>query len=465
MRCPQAFIALPNLVKAALLSSVLLAAGGVFAQHMHHGPVDASSPAARAGIQTGRETAEPIPEGKTVRVTPGESIQRAIDSAEPGDIIEIGRGRYVENLHVDKALTLRGIDRPTISGGLTGNTILVTAEDVTIEGLIVSDSGASLRDQNAGIYLHPGAHRATVRDNVLTYNLFGLWIERADDAIIENNTITGKRDMRSPMRGNGIQLYNAQRARVIGNNINFVRDALYVDVSHDALFEANLLHHSRYGTHYMNSYRNLWQGNDVWMNRGGLAIMEVRWQHVRNNRAWANSDHGIMLRTIVDSIVENNVVAGNQRGFFIYDAYFNAILDNLVVDNIVGMHVWAGSKDNDVERNDFISNREQVRYVAARDQFWGAKEGNHWSNYLGWDRDGDGIGDVPYEANDMVDRLTWRHPMVKLLLASPAIQTLRHVSRQFPLLRAQSIVDPNPRMQPFNENWREWLGKHYPGTR
>lgn len=465
MRRPQALASLPAMIKAALLASVLFVSGHGLAQHMHHGPVDASSPASRAGIQTGREEADPVPVGNTIRVVPGESVQQAIDAAEPGDIIEIARGRYVENLHVDKSLTLRGIDRPTISGGLSGNTILVTAEDVTIEGLIVSDSGASLRDQNAGIYLHPGAHRATVRDNVLTYNLFGLWIERADDAIVENNIITGKRDMRSPMRGNGIQLYNSQRARVIGNNVSFVRDALYVDVSHDALFEANLLHHSRYGTHYMNSYRNLWQGNDVWMNRGGLAIMEVRWQHVRNNRAWANSDHGIMLRTIVDSIVENNIVAGNQRGFFIYDAYFNAILDNLVVDNIVGMHVWAGSKDNDVERNDFISNREQVRYVAARDQLWGVKDGNHWSNYLGWDRDGDGIGDVPYEANDMVDRLTWRHPMMKLLLASPAIQTLRHVGRQFPLLRAQSIVDPNPRMQPFNENWREWLGKHYPGTR
>ncbi len=465
MRCPQALTSLPEMIKAALLASVLLASGNGLAQHMHHSPLDASSPAARAGIQTGREKADPVPEGKTIRVAPGESVQQAIDAAESGDIIEIARGRYVENLHVNKTLTLRGIDRPTISGGLTGNTILVTAEDVTIEGLIISDSGASLRDQNAGIYLHPGAHRATVRDNVLTYNLFGLWIERADDAIVENNIITGKRNMRSPMRGNGIQLFNSQRARVIGNNVSFVRDALYVDVSHDALFEANLLHHSRYGTHYMNSYRNLWQDNDVWMNRGGLAIMEVRWQHVRNNRAWANSDHGIMLRTIVDSIVENNIVAGNQRGFFIYDAYFNAILDNLVVDNIVGMHVWAGSKDNDVERNDFISNREQVRYVAARDQLWGVKDGNHWSNYLGWDRDGDGIGDVPYEANDMVDRLSWRHPMMKLLLASPAIQTLRHVGRQFPLLRAQSIVDPNPRMQPSNENWREWLGKHYPGTR
>jgi nitrous oxidase accessory protein len=32
--------------------------------------------------------------------------------------------------------------------------------------------------------------------------------------------------------------------------------------------------------------------------------------------------------------------------------------------------------------------------------------------------------------------------MMKLLLASPAVQTLRLVGRQFPLLRAPSIVDP-----------------------
>ena len=399
------------------------------------------------------------------RVTPGESIQIAIDRAAPGDIIEVERARYIENLTIDKSLTLRGIDRPMVSGGLSGHTIMVTGEDVVIDGMIVADSGDSLRDQNSGIYIWPGAHRAIVRNSNIVYNLFGLWIEKADDVLIENNTIVGKRDYRSPMRGNGIQLYNTRRARIIGNNVSFVRDALYVDVSHDALFRGNRLHHSRYGTHYMNSYRNLWEDNDVYMNRGGLALMEVRDQVVRNNRVWANSDHGIMLRTIWDTVVENNIVAGNERGLFMYDAYFNELRNNLVVDNLVGMHVWAGSKDNVIERNDFISNREQVRYVAAADQLWGIKEGNHWSNYLGWDRNGDGIGDIPYEASDLVDRLSWRHPMMKLLLASPAVQTLRLVGRQFPLLRAPSIVDPNPRMQPHHPDWRDWLGKHFPGSR
>ncbi|WP_288012773.1 nitrous oxide reductase family maturation protein NosD [Diaphorobacter sp.] len=398
----------------------------------------------------------------TLHVRAGDDLTAAVRKAKAGDVLEIARGTYRANLVIDKPLTLRGVDRPTISGGNQGDTIRVTAPDVVIEGLIVRDSGDDLKDQNAGIYLYPGAHRAVVRRCDLTYNLFGLWIEKANDVLIEHNVITGKREYSSPQRGNGVQLYNTKGAKILNNNISFVRDALYVDVSHHALFKGNQLHHSRYGTHYMNSYYNLWEDNDTYYNRGGLALMEVREQTVRNNRAWGNSDHGIMLRTLQDSVIEGNVVAGNSRGFFIYDVEYIKLNNNLVVDNTVGVHLAAGSKNNEVEGNDFILNREQVRYVGARDLPWGEQAGNYWSNYLGWDRDGDGAGDVRYEANDLVDRLSWRHPLMKLLLASPAVQTLRLVGQQFPLLRAPSIVDPNPRMQPHNPDWSQWRGRHFP---
>jgi nitrous oxidase accessory protein len=189
-----------------------------------------------------------------------------------------------------------------------------------------------------------------VRRCDLTYNLFGLWIEKANDVRIEaTSSPASATTIQSSQRGNGIQLYNTTGARIIGNNISFVRDALYVDVSHHAVFRGNKLHHSRYGTHYMNSYYNLWEDNDTYYNRGGLALMEVRDQVVRNNRAWGNSDHGIMLRTLQDSVVENNVVAGNQRGFFIYDVEYATLRGNLVVDNVVGVHLSAGSTRNVVE--------------------------------------------------------------------------------------------------------------------
>jgi nitrous oxidase accessory protein len=385
---------------------------------------------------------------KEWRVEPGGSITAAVRSAAPGDVVRVSRGHYAEQVRIDKPLTVgRSMPRS------------ISAPDVRVEGFIVRDSGGDLGAQNAGIYIQPGADRAVIRDNDLTYNLFGLWIEKVKDVQIVNNLITGKRDFQSAQRGNGIQLYNTTGAKIIGNRISFTRDGIYVDVSHHALFRGNRMHHLRYGTHYMNSYYNVWEDNESYLNRGGLALMEVRDQVVRNNRAWGNSDHGIMLRTIQDSLIENNVVAGNGRGFFIYDAEYNTLTNNLVIGNRVGVHLWAGSIHNQVEGNDFIGNRDQIKYVAARDEYWGNGRGNYWSNYVGWDRDGNRVGDVPYEANDVVDRMTWKYPMVKLLLNSPAVQTLRLVAQQFPLLRSPSVVDRHPRMHPYHDDWSHWLGK------
>jgi nitrous oxidase accessory protein len=391
-----------------------------------------------------------------LRVQPGESIAAAVAHASAGDTILVERGRYDEHLRIDKPLTLRGVGRPTISGALNGDTIRITAPGVTIEGMIVTDSGDDLGAQNAGIYIQPGADRATVKDCDIAYNLFGLWIEGVKSPRVEGNLIVGKRDHPSAQRGNGIQLFNTSGAEIVRNTISFTRDGIYVDVSHHAVFRGNRIHDVRYGTHYMNSHFNTWEDNEVFHNRGGLALMEVRSQVVRNNRVWGNSDSGIMLRTIQDSTVEGNVVAGNGRGFFIYDAEYNTIRGNVIVGNDVGAHVWAGSIHNEVRGNDFIDNRQQVRYVATRDEPWGA---NFWSNYVGWDRNGDGVGDVPYEANDVVDRLLWRLPLAKLLFDSPAVQTLRLVARQFPLLRAPSIVDALPRMRPAHDDWTKWLEK------
>ena len=393
------------------------------------------------------------------KVLPGQSISEAIDRAKAGDTVVVARGVYPVHLVITKPLHLKGLNRPTLDGKNTGDVIRIKSPDVTIEGFIISNSGADLTAQNAGIYLEPGSDRAIVHNNTINYTLFGLWIEKVKDIQVIANNITGKRDLASAQRGNGIQLYNSRGAKIINNHVSFTRDGIYVDVSDHALFQGNRLHHLRYGSHYMNSNFNVWENNDSYLNRGGLALMEVRNQTVRNNRAWGNSDHGIMLRTIVDSIVEHNVVAGNGRGFFIYDAEYNTLHNNLIIANRVGVHLWAGSIHNDVGGNDLINNSEQIKYVASKDEYWGVKTGNYWSNYVGWDSDGNGVGDVPYEANDLVDHLTWKYPAAKLLLNSPAVQTLRLVSRQFPLLRATSIVDQNPRMTPFNKNWSIWLEK------
>jgi len=387
----------------------------------------------------------------------GESIQTIVQAAVAGDTVKVEHGYYVDHLIIDKPLQLQGINRPTLSGDNQGDVIRIKSPSVVIEGFIIRDSGPDLTAQNAGIYVEPGSHHVVIRNNDLVYNLFGMWLEKANDLEIINNLITGKRDFSSPQRGNGIQLYNCYRAKIINNRISFARDGIYVDVSFNAIFRGNKMHNLRYGTHYMNSHDNIWEDNETYNNRGGLALMEVRRQIVRNNRAWNNSDHGIMLRTIQDSVVENNVVAGNSKGFFIYDAEYNVLKGNLVIGNRIGVHLWAGSIHNEVEDNDFIQNKDQIRYVASRNEEWGQHRGNYWSNYIGWDADGNGVGDIPYQANDVVDRLTWKYPLAKLLLHSPAVQSLRLIARQFPLLRSPSVIDNHPRMRPFHPDWSDWL--------
>jgi nitrous oxidase accessory protein len=394
-----------------------------------------------------------------LQVRAGQSIAAAVQAAQAGDTVRVESGVYNEHVLIDKRLTLQGIGRPTVSGQGSGTVIRVRAADVVIEGFIVRDSGADLDAQNAGIYLQPGSDRALVQDCELIGNLFGIWLENSTDAILRRNAITGKRELLSAARGNGIQVYNTTGAQIIDNVVSFTRDGIYVDISRRALFRGNKVHHVRYGTHYMNTNDSVWENNESYQNRGGLALMEVRNLVVRNNRAWGNEDHGIMLRTIQDSIIENNVVAGNGRGFFIYDAEFNTVRNNTVMRNRTGIHLTAGSSNNAIDGNDFIDNQEQIKFVASRDVEWGRSKGNYWSNYSGWDQDGDGVGDIVYEANDVVDRLNWQYPLIKLLLNSPSVQTLRFVARQFPLLRAPSIVDKHPRMRPWNQDWSKWNDK------
>jgi nitrous oxidase accessory protein len=391
------------------------------------------------------------------RVEPGQNLQHAVDAAAPGDTVVLAPGLHNGNLRIAKPLTLRGDGRPTLSGAMRGDVIRVTSPDVVIEGLIVRDSGDDLKGQNAGIYIQPGAHRAVIRRCDLVYNLFGLWIEKADDVRVEGNLITGKRDYAvSSQRGNGIQLYNTTGARIERNHISFVRDALYVDVSHDAVFRGNKLHHSRYGTHYMNSYRNLWEATTPPQPRRPGADGGARPAWCATTAPGATPTTASCCAPCRTRRRTQHRHAGNARGFFIYDVEYATLRNNLVVDNAVGVHLSAGSTRNTVDGNDFIANREPVRYVGARDERWGGAQGNHWSNYLGWDRDGDGGAMSPTKPTTWSTDWHGSHPMMKLLMGSPAVQALRLVGQQFPVLRVPSVVEPGPRMRPGRGDWVRW---------
>ena len=142
---------------------------------------------------------------------------------------------------------------------------------------------------------------------------------------------------------------------------------------------------------------------------------------------------------------------------FVYNSLYNTIRGNLVARNNLGGHYWVGSEENVMEANAFIENEIQVKFVAAKDQTW---HGNFWSDYGGWDIDGDGHGDVAYHSNTLVDALLWDYPLAWLLLASPAFQILALAEREFPVITVPKVVDPSPRMVPPLADWAALIERY-----
>jgi nitrous oxidase accessory protein len=321
-------------------------------------------------------------------------------------------------------------------------------------------SGRNLTNLDALIFIAKSAVGSRVEDNLMKADAFGVWNDGAENISITGNHIIGNPSIRSQDRGNGIHLYNSTHALVKGNEIEKTRDGIYIDTSNHNVLKANYMHDLRYGIHYMYSYYNQVINNRTEHTRTGYALMQSKYLTVQGNRSYMDENYGILMNYILYSTIEDNevetvrpvadkagsvVMGAEGKAVFIYNSQFNTIRNNLFADSRIGIHLTAGSEDNTIYGNAFVRNRIQVKYVATRKQEWShSGEGNYWSDYTGYDMNGDGYGDVAYEPNDGIDRVLWQYPLAKLLLHSPAVETLHWVQRQFPVLRPQGVKDSHP---------------------
>jgi nitrous oxidase accessory protein len=381
---------------------------------------------------------------EALRVDAGDELQAAIDRARDGDVLELSAGRWKGPLVLDKALILRG-DGAVIDGGDVGNVIVVDAPGAQLEGLTVVNSGRDVGAPDCCVYVTKRATGAVIRGNVMRACVFGIWIHETDGAQIVGNRISGRSELRSADRGNGIHLFNASHLVVSGNHVEQARDGIYVSATEDSLIENNVTVHQRFGVHYMYSYRNTLRGNVSNDNAVGLALMESLHLIVEDNEALRNERYGILFRDVQHSQIRRNRLEGNGHGLFFFSSTDNVVEDNRVAGNEIGMKVWAGTRRNGVRGNHIVGNRQQIFYVGAEDQIWGEEgTGNRWGDYIGWDQDGDGIGDRPHRVESFKARLLYQYPAVALLLRSPALEMLSHLSERLPVMRTPTIVDRAP---------------------
>ena len=376
----------------------------------------------------------------------------------------LAAGTYAGHFLIDRPMHLRCEDGATFDGQGEGSALTVRSAGVTLEGCRVRNWGRNLTDMDSAIFVEKRARGVVLRGNHLQGPGFGIWLDASEDAQVLDNRIEGDVQLRSQDRGNGIHLYAVRNALVRGNRVRHTRDGIYIDTANGSAIEHNRLEDLRYGVHYMFTNDSRVIGNLTRRTRTGYALMQSRKLSVIGNRSVDDENYGILMNYITYSTLAGNRVEGVRSGsgvtgegmiagaegkaLFIYNSLYNRIEGNRLAGSALGIHLTAGSEDNRIAGNAFVGNRRQVLYVANRTQEWSADgRGNYWSDYLGWDRDDDGLGDVFYEPNDNVDRLLWLYPQVRLLLASPSIELLRWVQRAFPVTRSPGVRDSHPLMR------------------
>lgn len=395
-------------------------------------------------------------------LTANADIQQQLDVLKPGDHFQLPPEQLSPFAIKVSGVTVACAPDTVIDGGGSGNAVEIQAQEVTFTGCQVRNWGSDLNELDAGIFVAREARGAVVEGNRLQGPAFGVWLDATPDVTVRNNTIRGDASMRPNDRGNGVHLFNTTGALVEGNDISQTRDAIYIETANHNAIRNNLMADLRYGIHYMYSMDNLIEGNVTRGTRTGYALMQSKRLKVINNRSENDENYGILMNFITQSELRGNVVTGVSSGqtagveidgaegkaVFIYNSLYNTFEGNVFAESNIGIHLTAGSEDNKVFGNAFLNNQRQVKYVATRTQEWSKSgEGNYWSDYLGWDRNQDGVGDVPYEPNDNVDRLLWKYPEAKILMFSPAVDTLRWVQDAFPVVKDAGVSDSHPLMR------------------
>ena len=393
-----------------------------------------------------------VPAGaKDVRVLAEPSgLQQAVASAEQGDRLLVAAGNYEGPIVIDKPLSIEAAAGAVVENKGTGTVLKILAPDVTVRGFTVRGSGTRGEDFDSGIYVEKGADRPVIEGNDVEGNLFGIVLHGCKDGIVRNNTIANRNDLWLNDRGNGIHVWNNAGSLIEGNRVNGGRDGIFIEVSHGNIIRGNRFEHLRFAVHYMYANRNEVTDNVSIRNHVGYALMYSDHIRVLRNVSIADLEHGLMLHTTHHSEVADNYIYGTgEKCLFIYTSVANDVHGNRLEACGIGVHFTGGSERNVFYANSFLGNETQVKYTGLKLYEWSKDgRGNYWSDNPAFDLNGDGIADIAYRPNTLVDWVLWKYPLVKLLLSSPAVETLRYVQQQLPTLYPGGAIDSFPLMSP-----------------
>ena len=193
------------------------------------------------------------------------SIQEAIDDQDTvnGDTIWLQKTNYLENIVINKKITIRPI----------------YGFNVTVQAL----------DPNLPVFtLNIGANGTTIQDLIIngsTYNV-GIFINNSNENQIFGNNITNNT--------NGIYVYNSTENLISGNEIsNNSNSGIFINIGSDNEISSNKINSNvATGINIQNSDKNRIYSNNVYTNLDGIYLNNSSTE-VHFNRIVGNSRYGL----------------------------------------------------------------------------------------------------------------------------------------------------------------------------
>src|SRR5262245_32992146 len=329
-----------------------------------------------------------------------QSLQEAIDSAKTGDTIQVLAGTYAGQFILDKRITLEGIGKPILRGAGQGSVLIVVADDCVIRGLVIEHSGRDLQAEDSGLLLK--SNKNIVEDNQLRDVLYGIYLYHSPRNTIRRNIVQGRRELELGARGAGLHIWNSPENTIEDNTVLDARDGMYIQSSPGNTIRRNRVFKVRYGLHYMNSDANRFEENIFSDNVAGAAIMYSRRIELRRNAFVHNrgfSSFGILFQDCEENVAEENFIIDNATGIFAEALRKSTFRRNVIAENDLALEIFSSSAQNLFVENNFVENLSPLRLIGKRsDARWQENgRGNYWSDYRGYDLDGDGVGDVAHK--------------------------------------------------------------------
>jgi len=281
-------------------------------------------------------------------------------------------------------------------------------------GIYGSKSSTILRNDvfdnyNNGISVRENSDNNEIKENRVHGNVRdGLRIEACSNNLLFMNVIYENR--------NGVDMDDSSDSTLIENEIYDNSLGVILEFSENVVLAENELYNNSFGAvQYNHCNESKISRNDIHDNEDdGIHLADSCFIIISDNAIWNNSEFGIQL---LDSSNQNTIMLNVIRncgkgGIYAYEGDSNKYVGNFLIEN---------------KEFNAMDNGKSILWL-----------GNYYSDYQGWDSDGDGFGDEAYviygrrEAS-AVDRrpvMSSADPSFRLLLDDRVLSILSVLNSQ-----------------------------------